>query len=107
VRPGGSRGEGRRLLYVTVVILFVLIVAALVFNRNGFIALGELRDEIDRVSGSIDSLETQIDELELDLERLSSDSVYMEQMVREILGWGREGEFIVRFVPPDSAGILH
>lgn len=107
MRPAGARGEGRRLLYVIVVILFVLIVATLVFNRNGFIALGELREEIDRVSGTIDSLENQIEELELDLERLSSDSLYMEQMVREILGWGREGEFIVRFVPSDSAGILH
>jgi hypothetical protein len=92
---------------VIVVIVFILVVVTLIFNRNGFVALGELREEIARVSGSIDSLETQISGLESDLERLSSDSVYMEQMVREILGWGREGEFIVRFVPPDSAGILH
>jgi len=69
-------------------------------------ALGALREEMDRVSGTIDSLELQIDDLEHELELLSSDSAYMERMVREILGWGREGEFIVRFQTPDSVPAL-
>jgi hypothetical protein len=31
-----------------------------------------------------------------------SDSLYLEKMVREILGWGYSDEYIIRFVHPDS-----
>ena len=95
-------GRNRRLTYVLVVVVFVLVVAFLVFNRHGFIALAALREEGDRVTCSIDSLQLQIDSLETEIARLRSDSVYIERMVREILGWGREGEQIIRFVTPDS-----
>jgi len=36
------------------------------------------------------------------VERLRTDSAYVERMIREILGWGRPGEMIIRFqgLPP-------
>ncbi|MCK5116002.1 MAG: septum formation initiator family protein [Candidatus Aegiribacteria sp.] len=93
----------RRLFYVILVSVFVIVTAILVFNRHGFIALVGLKGDVDRISLSIDSLNAEIDTLELQIELLQSDSTYLERMVREILGWGREGEHIVRFTEPDSA----
>jgi cell division protein FtsB len=102
-----SRGNGnRRLFYVILVSVFVIVAAILVFNRHGFISLASLRDDVESASLSNDSLEAEIDSLELEIERLRSDSLYLERMVREILGWGREGEHIVRFTSPDSTGVL-
>lgn len=100
-----SGGGGRRSFYIILVSVFVLVVTILVFNRHGFIALAELKVDVDRISAAIDSLQTEIDSLENEIERLRSDSLYLEKMVREILGWGRAGEYIVRFVRPDSSGV--
>ena len=101
--PSG-RG-GRKSFYVTLVAVFVIVVGILVFNRHGFIALAGLREDVDAMSLSIDSLRTEIDSLEAEIERLRSDSLYLERMVREILGWGRSGESIIRFVLPRSEGM--
>ncbi len=100
------RGSGnRRLFYVILVSVFVIVAAILVFNRHGFIALAGLMGDVDRISLSIDSLQADIDSLESEIQRLRSDSLYLERMVREILGWGREGEHIVRFTELDSMGV--
>lgn len=85
--------------------VFVLVVVILIFNRHGFMALAGLKGEVDRMEGSIDSLRTEIDSLEAEIYRLRNDSLYLEKMVREVLGWGRAGEYIVRFVRPDSSGV--
>lgn len=98
-----SSGNGRMFLYMTIVVIVVLVVVTLFFNRNGFMALSALRSDIDRVSLSIDSLESQIDSLELEIELLRSDSSYMERIVRTVMGWGSEGEYIIRFEPPSDA----
>ncbi|NOQ21301.1 MAG: hypothetical protein GQ565_01450 [Candidatus Aegiribacteria sp.] len=101
-RPGSGN---RRLFYVILVSVFVIIAAILVFNRHGFIALAGLKGDVDRISLSIDSLRADIDSLELEIELLQSDSLYLERMVREILGWGREGEHIVKFIELDSLDV--
>ena len=101
-----QRGSGsRRLIYVILVSVFVIVAAILVFNRHGFIALAGLKGDVDRVSLLIGSLHTEIDSLESEIHRLRSDSLYMEKMVREILGWGRPGEYIVRFIGAYSTGV--
>ncbi len=97
------RGNGnRRSFYVILVSVFVIVAAILVFNRHGFIALAGLKGDVDNISLSIDSLNAEIDSLELEIELLQGDSIYLERVVREILGWGREGEHIVRFTELDS-----
>ena len=58
-------------------------------------------------SAEIDSLATVIDSLRTEAEMLRTDSAYMEKVVREILGWGRPGELIIRFMQPDTAGSIH
>ena len=99
---GSDGGKGKFFFYMTVVVIIVLVVATLLFNRNGFMALSALRSDIDSVSLSIENLELQIDSLETEIERLLSDSSYMEQMVRTVLGWGRDGEYIIRYSPPSD-----
>ncbi|MCK4807301.1 MAG: septum formation initiator family protein [Candidatus Aegiribacteria sp.] len=100
------RGNGnRRLFYVILVSVFVIVAAILVFNRHGFIALAGLKGDVDSISLLIDDLQTEIDSLESEIQRLRSDSLFLERMVREILGWGRPGEYIVRFTEPDSPGV--
>lgn len=98
--------SNRRLFYVILVSVFVIVAAILVFNRHGFIALAGLKQDVDRISMSIDSLQAEIDSLESEIRRLRSDSLYLERMVREILGWGREGEHIVRFTELDSTEVF-
>lgn len=83
----------------------MIVAAILVFNRHGFIALARLKGDVENISLSIDSLQKQIDSLESENERLREDSVYLEKVVREILGWGREDEYIVRFSEADSAEV--
>ncbi len=85
--------------------VFVIVAAILVFNRHGFITLVGLKENVDTISLLIDSLHSEIDSLESEIHRLQSDSLYLERMVREILGWGRPGEHIVRFIGPDSTGV--
>ena len=75
---------------------------ALLFNRNGFLAISRLMNERGTVSVEIDSLTELIDSLHLEIEMLQTDTTTMERVVREVLGWGRPGEVIIRFVPPEG-----
>jgi len=49
----------------------------------------------------IDSRAALLDSLEECARRLTTDSLFMETRVREVLGWGRPDEHIVRFVEPE------
>ncbi len=89
---------------MTLAVVLVLVVVTIVFNRNGLMALARVRGEIETVGDEIDSLRTEVDSLEAEIERLTSDSLYMERAVREILGWGREGEHVIRFLGPVPEG---
>jgi len=93
------------MFYVILVSVFVIVAAIILFNRHGFFALAGLKGDVDRISLSIDSLRADIDSLESEIQQLRNDSLYLERMVREILGWGREGEYIVRFAEPDSTRV--
>lgn len=96
-------GANRRLFYVILVSVLVTVVIILAFNRHGLLALADLKAEVDSISLSIESLTVEIDSLESEIRKLSSDSLYLERMVREILGWGRSGEYIIRFPRPSSS----
>ncbi len=94
-----------RLFYIILVSVPVIVVVILVFNSHGFFALSKLKSDVDHLSVSIDSLQRELDSLESEIDRLKSDSLYLEKMVREILGWGYSDEYIIRFVHPDSTEI--
>lgn len=95
-------GQPRRGRYVALLMaVLLLITAALVlFNRNGFLANRRLELQMLQTRMEVESLQTRLDSLETVVVRLERDSAYMETRVREVLGWGRPGEHIVRFVEP-------
>lgn len=81
--------------------LLLLVTFALVlFNRHGFLANRQLEVQMEETRNAADALRAELDSLENIIHRLQHDSLYMETLVREVLGWGRPGEHIVRFVAP-------
>lgn len=82
--------------------VIAVLAASLVFNRNGLMAVVSLLHSSDTLRASIDSLRHQADSLREETIRLQSDSAFMEKAVREILGWGRPDEFIIRIVEPSE-----
>lgn len=97
--------EARRTrLFTTLMVIAVFIIAGavLLFNRNGFIAITEIKQEVDSLRMENNALDQEIDSLNNIIFLLESDSTYIEKRVREILGWGREGELIIRFTEPEN-----
>jgi cell division protein FtsB len=85
-------------------ILISALAAFVIFNRNGVLNYIALRRETQSLRSEVDSLQAVRDSLAEEVQRLRSDSSYMERMVREVLGWGRPGEMIIRFQLPSAAG---
>jgi len=78
-------------------ILISALAVLVIFNRNGVLNYLSLRRETEDLRREVDSLEAVRDSLAVEVERLRTDSAYIERMIREILGWGRSGEMIIRF----------
>ena len=91
-------------LFTTLLVTAAFLIAGsiLLFNRNGFMAITEMEQEIDSIRTANDSLESEIDSLNQIISLLEIDSLYIEKRVREILGWGREGELIIRLMEPEN-----
>ncbi|MFO7627121.1 MAG: hypothetical protein R6V62_07680 [Candidatus Fermentibacteraceae bacterium] len=93
-------GRGRYIALLLAVLL--LVTAALVlFNRNGFLANRRLQLQMQVTERELELRAALLDSLEECARRLTTDSLFMETRVREVLGWGRPDEHIVRFVDPE------
>lgn len=102
---GKRREDSQRSRLLTTLLVtaaFLIAGAILVFNRNGFMAITEIKTDIESIQSRNDSIEHEIDSLGHVMYLLQNDSLYMEKRIREILGWGRPGEFIIRFVEPQN-----
>lgn len=102
---GRRRSEVKKArLFTTLLIAAALLIAGsiLVFNRNGFMAIAEMEKRIEALQAGNDSLENRIDSLKTVIGLLENDSLYMEKRVREILGWGRQGELVIRLMEPEN-----
>lgn len=82
-------------------VLLLMTAALVLFNRHGFLANRQLELQMQETLREVQALETRLDSLELTIGRLQNDSAYLETRVREVLGWGRPDEHIVRFVKPE------
>lgn len=91
-------------LFTTLMVIAVFLIAGavLLFNRNGFMAITEIKQEVDSLHRENIALDHEIDSLNNIILMLQTDSTYIEKRVREILGWGREGELIIRFTEPEN-----
>lgn len=65
-------------------------------NPDGLLSISDLQESADSAERSLDSQRAIRDSLAAGNLRLASDSTAIEAAVREILGWGRPGEFLVR-----------
>ena len=95
-------GRRRKVMVLGALILISALAVFVIFNRNGVLNYLSLRRETRNLRREVDSLEAVRDSLAIEVERLRTDSAYIERMIREILGWGRPGEMIIRFqgLPP-------
>jgi cell division protein FtsB len=98
----GARKTGRGRYIALLLAVLLLVTAALVlFNRNGFLANRRLQIEMQETERELESRTAVLDSLEECARKLTTDSLFMETRVREVLGWGRPDEHIVRFVEPE------
>lgn len=98
---GLDSGKRGRYIALLLAVLLLMTAALVLFNRHGFLANRQLEVQMQETRRELEVLRTQLDSLELTVGRLQNDSVYLESRVREILGWGRADEHIVRFVNPE------
>jgi cell division protein FtsB len=97
--------EGRKTRLLTALLLtavFLVTGTILLLSRNGIMAITEVQGDVDNVAAENRQLEAEIDSLNTVIDLLENDSLYMEKRVREILGWGREGETVIKFMEPDT-----
>lgn len=92
----GRRRASRRFTLLLCLCAVAILAFALVFNRHGLLAIAGLEREFESTRDSVDSLRADVDSLRLQTVMLQTDSAFIEKAVREILGWGRPGEFIIR-----------
>lgn len=92
-----STDRATKRLYLLVALLLVVTLAAfLLLNPDGLLSLSTLRNELEGSEIAHDSLADLRDSLRIRIELLSTDTTAIEEAIREILGWGRPGEFIIR-----------
>lgn len=94
---GRADGRRRKVVVLGALILISALAVFVIFNRNGVLNYLSLRRETESLRVEVDSLEAVRDSLAVEVERLRTDPAYIERMIREILGWGRPGEMIIRF----------
>ncbi len=98
----GGREHSKRGRYIALVLAVLLLTTAalILFNRHGFLANRQLEVQMEETRTEVETLKARLDSLDMTIYRLQNDSLYMEARVREVLGWGRPDEHIVRFVTP-------
>jgi cell division protein FtsB len=104
MRPSSARQRSSRRFTLLLVLGAVAVLAlALLFNRNGLLAISQLQRMQESETRSIDTLSREVDSLRIETGRLQGDSAFIEKAVREILGWGRPDEFVIRIIPRRSS----
>ncbi len=98
---GSEKAVRGRYVALVLAVLLLVTAALVLFNRNGFLANRRLQIQMQETERELESRAAQLDSLEECARRLTTDSLFMEIRVREVLGWGRPDEHIVRFVDPE------
>ncbi|MCD4706270.1 MAG: septum formation initiator family protein [Candidatus Sabulitectum sp.] len=101
-KPPEESKRARVLTALLLTAVFLVSGAILLFNRSGFMAITEIQEDVHSIKAENELISNEIDSLNLVIHLLENDSLYMEKRVREILGWGRQGETVIRFMEPDT-----
>lgn len=100
--PPEESSRRRLLTALLLTAVFLVTGAILLFNRNGFIAITDIQEDISTVIEENEAAAAEVDSLSSVVYLLENDSLYMEKRVREILGWGCLGETVIRFMEPST-----
>lgn len=100
--PPAESSRARLLTALLLTAVFLVTGVILLFNRNGFMAITEIQEDVHGVVAENELVAAEIDSLNHVIYLLENDSLYMEKRVREILGWGYEGETVIKFMEPDT-----
>ena len=101
-KPPEESKSGRVMTALLLTAVVLVSGAILLFNRSGFMAITEIQEDVHSIKAENELISNEIDSLNLVIHLLENDSLYMEKRVREILGWGRQGETVIRFMEPDT-----
>jgi len=83
------------------VVALILFVVAAVFGDHGLIHLLRMRNEQHELEQMAFTRQQGNEQLRQRIRRLESDDRYVEKLVRERLGWVKDGEIVYRVkVPP-------
>ena len=97
-RSHPAQRSGRRAVAGIALVVLLALIALFVFNRSGIVMIGSLRSERARIGEEIDSLRARVDSIRSEIGMLTGDSLYIEKLVRESLGWARPGEVVIRIL---------
>lgn len=99
-RAGGGHGvhsgQGRRRQGWAGLLVIVVVLSFMAFNRQGLMRLHKLKTEGDRLELEIAKLEAQATGLMIEQAHLESDFAYIERLAREKYRMVRRGEKVFR-----------
>lgn len=95
-RRKGGPARSKRWLGILVVLIVILL---LIFNRHGLLRLYRLQSEHRRIDSEIVLLQERAAELRQEVASLKSDMAYIERLAREKYRMVRRGEKVFRVMP--------
>lgn len=87
----------KRLWLPAVLLLYVVLALSALVGERGLLHLRDLRQEQRVLEAEVVTLVRENGELRSRIARLQTDDAFFEKVVREELGFVKEGEFVYRF----------
>lgn len=98
LRPGHKSGSIRPGRWLAVLVMLVLLLI-LIFNRHGLLRLYRLRSEQRHLDAEIALLQERAAELRQEMASLEGDLMYIERLAREKYRMVKRGEKVFRVMP--------
>ncbi len=98
LRPGRKSGSIRPGRWLAVLVMLVLLLI-LIFNRHGLLRLYRLRSEQRHLDAEIALLQERAAELRQEMASLEDDLMYIERLAREKYRMVKRGEKVFRVMP--------
>jgi cell division protein FtsB len=93
----------RKIVFVAVTILNLVLLAGLVTGENGLFSYLDLRDRHQALNRQIEEADRMSRELSRDIRLMTSDPGYQEMVVRDELNYLRQGEILYLFPEGETA----
>ena len=97
-----DKRKRNKIILGALLVVVGLLALYLVFGDSGLLHIYYLKTQKTRLETEIDRLKAENDMLRKQIERLTLDSDYMEQVIRDKLGYVKPEESIILFKPPQN-----